>query len=556
MGDGQFLSDLYKGILDNKRFSSFRDIEGDETTREIIENFLAFQKEYPPSLLEEKGAIPENLLKKLSELGFFGLNIPSRYGGMGLDLLQYLKVVEEVAASDMALAILSLAHLSIGTKGIVLYGNERQKNRYLVPAARGEMIFSYALTEPLTGSDAKNIQTKAILSEDGKYYLLNGQKTYITNANYAGGLTVFAQLNPEKPGFMGAFVVETAREGVSIGRDMPKMGLKASSTASINFNNVKVPVENLLARPGDGFKIAMSILNYGRMALGAASSGIMKQSYEDMKMRAKKRIQFSVPINSFELIQEKMVKAKVYGAVTEAMTAFTAGMLMDDPVSTVAMESSHCKLFGTTKAWDALYDGLQVAGGAGYLSNMPYEKRMRDFRVATVFEGTTEIHSIYPPVYLIRRLNRSIKAFSGGGLKTLLFLISGMLGEKGWKTPLSAVPVMKKGARFIRSSSRKIRLLIYGGLLVYGRNIVQKEFFLRRITFLSCYLYGTICMMARINNRKRRGADVCDDRKVLAYFIEDGLAWKKSNVPFITPGVEKMQKNLLSDITEENNTAG
>jgi acyl-CoA dehydrogenase family protein 9 len=148
----------------------------------------------------------------------------------------------------------------------------------------------------------------------------------------------------------------------------------------------------------------MTILNYGRLALGAASAGMMKQSLRDMVKRSAGRTQFGVPINQFELIQEKLVKAHVNGYVSSAITAFTAGMLETNPLATVAMESSHCKLFGTTRAWDTLYDALQVAGGSGYLSTQPYEKRMRDFRVTTIFEGTTEIHSIYPALFVLRTL--------------------------------------------------------------------------------------------------------------------------------------------------------
>ncbi|MDH3929694.1 MAG: acyl-CoA dehydrogenase family protein, partial [Deltaproteobacteria bacterium] len=306
-----FLGNIYFGSMDMERFHSFQDLEEDEITREVIGKYLEVTKKYPPSYLEQQGTIPAELLEELKKIGYFGLNIPEKYGGVGLSLRQYLQVVAEIAGKDLALALISLAHLSIGCKGIVLFGNEAQKEKYLVPAASGEMIFSYALTEPKIGSDAKHIESKAVLSEDGKYYILNGQKTYITNANYAGGLTVFAQLDSEKPGFMGSFIVETTWDGVKIGKDMPKMGLKASSTAAIQFKDVRVPVENLLGQPGEGFKIAMSILNYGRLALGAGSVGAMNQSMRDMEKQSARRRQFGVEINSFELIQEKMVQARV-----------------------------------------------------------------------------------------------------------------------------------------------------------------------------------------------------------------------------------------------------
>ncbi len=259
-------------------------------------------------------------------------------------------------------------------KGIELFGDEAQKQKYLIPAASGKMIFSYALTEPRIGSDAQHIETRAERSPDGQHYLLNGQKTYITNANYAGALTVFAQMDPTRPGFMGAFIVETGWTGVKIGKDMPKMGLKASSTAAIQFREVKVPAENLLGKPGDGFKIAMTILNFGRLALGAASAGMMRQSLEDMRKRASSRVQFGVPIRNFPLIREKLAKAEVNRFTCAAINDFTAALLQRAPTSNLAAETSHCKLFGTTRAWETLYDAFQVAGGSAYLATNPIRK--------------------------------------------------------------------------------------------------------------------------------------------------------------------------------------
>jgi acyl-CoA dehydrogenase family protein 9 len=233
-----FLIQTVFGSFDTQLFNSFQEFKADENTQGIIRNYLDVNAEYPASYLEEKQTVPAELMEKLRRNDFFGLTIPREYGGVGLSLRQYLHIVESLASNNMSLGILALAHLSIGIKGIVLFGNEEQKQKYLVPAASGEMIFSYALTEPRTGSDAQNIETLATLSADGNSYTLNGMKTYITNANYAGGLTVFAQMDPLRPGFMGAFIVETAWDGVKIGKDMPKMGLKASSTASIEFNPV------------------------------------------------------------------------------------------------------------------------------------------------------------------------------------------------------------------------------------------------------------------------------------------------------------------------------
>jgi acyl-CoA dehydrogenase family protein 9 len=514
-----FLMNAFWGRVDPGPFESFQDLQHDEKSRAILREFDALTADYPPDQLEKEGRIPEAAMERLRTIGFFGLNIPQEYGGVGLNLWQYLKLVEAITARNMALGFASLAHLSIGTKGILLFGSQDQKHRYLPRAASGEMIFSYALTEPEIGSDAQNITTTAELSSDGLHYILNGRKTYITNANYAGGLTVFAQLDPDRSGHMGAFVVETGWEGVRIGRDMPKMGLTVSSTAAVQFKNVAVPRENLLGEAGDGFKIAMTILNYGRLALGAGSSGMMKQSLKDMRQRAESRIQFGVPIQQFELVQEKLVRAEVNRRVTAAMTAFTAGLLADDPLAQVAAESSHCKLFGTTRAWDTLYDAMQVAGGAGYLSTLPYERRLRDFRVATIFEGTTEIHSVYPAIFLMRSLAKRMPPSGSGKWARLRFLLRGMFGRSRWRLHFGMRP-MDRAVRFARTNARHIRLLVHAGLLLYGKDVGEREFFLRRITQLSLQTLAVFSLLARIEAGRRRGSPVDADLRSLAYFIE------------------------------------
>jgi len=542
-----FLMNLYFGSLDAGLFDSFQEFQADASTRGIIQNYLEANSEYPPSVLEEKGMVPAELLEKLSRNDFFGLTIPQQYGGVGLSLKQYLHIVESLVSKNMSLGILALAHLSIGIKGIVLFGNAEQKHKYLVPAASGEMIFSYALTEPRTGSDARNIETVATLSKDGKHYILNGTKTYITNANYAGGLTVFAQMDPARPGFMGAFIVETAWDGVKIGKDMPKMGLKASSTVSIQFTDVKVPRENLLGQPGDGFKIAMVILNYGRLALGAASAGMMKQSLQDMTERSADRTQFGVPINTFELIQEKMVKAKVHGYVSSAITTFTAGMLENNPTALVAMESSHCKLFGTTRAWETVYDALQVAGGSGYLTTQPYEKRMRDFRVTTIFEGTTEIHSVYPAMFVLRMLSKRMQASATGRLSKWVLLAKEVFRRTRWPIVFTG-KIENRAARFARASARRIRLMILIGFLIYGRSVTRKEFFLRRITTLSLYLYGVVAVLARLEAARKSGRSTESELNILAYFLEEARQVKKHNLHIFPTRQERFHKKITSEI--------
>jgi acyl-CoA dehydrogenase family protein 9 len=543
-----FLEELYLGEFNQERFDSFTTRETDPKTESILQRYHGLIKDYPPDLLEKEGVLPDTLRQGLSEIGIFGLSIPEAYGGQGRSLTQYLKVVEVMSSKDLALAIIPIAHLSIGIKGILLFGNEEQKRKYLTRAASGEMIFAYCLTEPKFGSDAQNIETKAVLSEDGSHYILNGHKTYITNGNYAGGLTVFAQMDPENPGFMGAFIVETGWDGVKVGKDMPKMGLKISSTTFISFKDVCVPAENLLGKPGDGFKVAMTILNYGRLGLGAASVGVMKQSLEEMKERASTRKQFGVPIREFELIQEKIVRTRVRALAASSMTAFTARLLEKDPTVKVAIESSHCKLYGTDRAWDTLYDALQVAGGSGYISTQPYEKRMRDFRVNTVFEGTSEIHSIYPPLYLSRKIRNEIKARGRNPITKLLFLIKAMLRRQEWPLKFDN-RIMKKASRLARRNARHIRVMLNLGLLVHGKKMMGKEFFLRRITHLSLDLFAILSILARLKAEKERRQDVRQDLKVLAYFLEEAKVYRRVNRRFFKNRKEILHKSLFRDIS-------
>ena len=538
-----FLENLYFGDLDKSRLKYGEVPEGDPVVEKMVAAFLEASREYPPAKLEEFHRVPEELLERLRKTGFFGMIIPKEYGGVGMTLHQYLAAVERIVRADMALGILSLAHLSIGVKGIILFGNEQQKRKYLPRAASGEMIFCYALTEPLIGSDAKNIQTTAELSGDNGHYLLNGTKTFITNANYSGGLTVFAQMDKNKPGTLGAFIVETAWEGVTVGKDMEKMGLVASSTASIQLKNVKVPKENLIGGPADGFKIAMTILNYGRLALGAASSGMLIASYEDMKKRAASRVQFGAPLDRFELIQEKILKAYVHKEVVSAITNLTAGMLADDPVANAAPESSHCKLYGTNRAWETLYNAMQVAGGSGYLKSMPYEKRMRDFRVATIFEGTTEIHSIYPPLFLARDMMKMMG--SKNALARFLLIAGAYVKPVFWTLPAKSA-AMKRAVKVIKKNARRFRSLFLKAVLIHGPSFPKREFLLRRLTVISTHVYALLALVMRMQYLQDKGEQSDDLNAVVDYFTEEVIRECGAACRLKPDRVERKHRELFS----------
>ncbi|MFW6055252.1 MAG: acyl-CoA dehydrogenase family protein, partial [Thermodesulfobacteriota bacterium] len=417
-----------------------------------------------------------------------------------------------------ALVLVPLAHLSIGVKGLLLFGSKEQKERYLPGAASGSLIFAFALTEPGIGSDAKNIQTTARLSEDGGFYRLNGTKTYITNANYARAITVFARVGGPDSEKTAGFIVESDRDGLTVGRDMPKMGLHASSTAMIRFKDVRVPAANLLGAEGDGFKMAMTILNYGRLGLGAASAGLMERSCQDMGRRAASRKQFGRPIKAFELVQEKMVRARVHAFASRAMNRFAAWILEEHPLADCALETSHAKLYGTTRCWDTLYEALQTAGGSGYLTTLPYEKRLRDFRVTTIFEGTTEIHSIYPPLKLAREIGRDLKDRPAA---SRLLALAGLRFRRTLKGIRADHPLLNRALAVAAKSEILLRRHLSSALFRYQDAISQEQFRLRRMTELSLSLYWLLAGVAFLRGSCQDGDYPQEMLLDLEYLIEE-----------------------------------
>ncbi len=538
-----FLEKLYQGEFDRALFASCHGSEVSQRATDLLGSFMALSSEYSPNTLEEEGELPEELWKRLKGTGMFALTIPETYGGMGLNLSDYLHIIEGAAGTDMALAVIPLAHHSIGLKGLLLYGSKEQKEQYLPSAATGETVFAYALTEPETGSDAKHIKTLAHRSLDGSHYILNGTKTYITNGGFAGAITVMAQMDEKNPGFMGAFIVETGWDGVEIGKDMPKMGLTVSSTTSVKFKDVRVPARNLIGKPGEGFKIAMTILNYGRLGLAAASNGLMNQSANEMTERANKRRQFGLPISQFELVQEKIVNARVNGFLSKAITAFTAGMLEKDPHVRVAIESSHAKLFSTTRAWDVLYDALQVHGGSGYLKTLPYEKRLRDFRVTTVFEGTTEIHSIYPPLFLIRNMMKASKGYKSRW--ALMLRSAFQLMKRLSMGHAYDHPVIEKARKRAFRDIRRVRWMLLAGLVYYGKGVVRREFFLRRITHLSVQVFVLISALAFIDKLRQEDRNIWYYLDFLKYYLAE-IASSGREAKRVRPNLkERLHKRIF-----------
>ncbi len=336
-----------------------------------------------------EGHLPEDFIDELKEFGMFGLVIPEEGGGMGLGNMAYSRTLQEVAKYDASVAVTIGAHSSIGMRGLLLFGTDEQKERYYEKLASGEMIAAYCLTEPGAGSDAAAVMTTAV--KDGDEWVLNGNKLWITNGGIADFFTVFAK-TPEEGGRgkMTGFIVTTDMDGVSIGPHEDKMGLRASSTTTVHLDNVRVPNANVLGEVGQGFKVAMAILNSGRTGLGGGSIGAMKNLIKMATMQANERKTFGQPISSYGLIKKKVARMTIDCYTAEAAVTVVGG-LIDGGYQEYQVEAAISKVYASERLWRTADEALQIAGGNGFMREYPYERIVRDCRINRIFEGTNEI---------------------------------------------------------------------------------------------------------------------------------------------------------------------
>jgi acyl-CoA dehydrogenase family protein 9 len=484
-----FTRGLFLGELREELLLPFPapDKDTQESLLAILDSFREFAKEKIDSAKQDHdGKFPDEVRAGMAELGLMGLNIPEEYGGFGAGAIVSNRVFGEIGATDPALAVYFGAHQSIGCKGITLFGTEDQKQRWLTQCATGARVAAFCLTEPGSGSDAQAMLTTAIPSADGSHFILNGTKIWISNAGYAGVFTVFAKVPVEVDGKqkqrVTAFIVDAHAPGVSLGKIEQKMGIKASDTRAVSFENVKVPKEDLLGAVGQGFKIALEVLNSGRLGLAAASTRGAQGILEIALQYAKQREQFGRPIGSFEMIQRKFASLAVDIYASDAAWMVTAGMVDRGGVD-FSLETAACKVFASELVNRAANEALQVAGGVGYSKEAPYEQAVRDARINLIFEGTNEIQRALIALSGLQQPGEELKTI-GKAFKSPLKSIGAISsfiqreGKKRFTTPdfEHVHPALAGEASMVAEQVHDFALGVERALVRHGKDIIERQF--------------------------------------------------------------------------------
>ncbi len=513
----------------------------DETVRMIAETTRTFvEREVLPVLDEmetDKARMLEEsprLMRKAGEQGLLAPDIPEAYGGLELP-----KVVSSIIAENLSeaggFAVTVGAHTGIGTLPLVYFGTEAQKQKYLPKLASGEWVAAYALTEPGAGSDALGIKTTATPVEDGKYYLLNGTKQFISNAGFADLFTVFAKINGEH---FTAFLVERDTPGLSFGPEEHKMGIRSSSTRQVILEDVKVPAENIVGEIGKGHKIAFLVLDVGRYKLGAGAVGGAKVALRDAAKYAKQRVQFGLPLAKFGAIKEKLARMAILTYVAESAVYRTVGLIDEtiarlgkaatvEAIEEFAVEASIAKVFGSEVLDFVVDEAVQIHGGYGYIQEYAVERAYRDSRINRIFEGTNEINRLLIPGMLLRRALKGELPLYEAATKLQEELLEPAFGEPpadDFERLYGYVDGLKKLA------------LMTAGLAAqkFGEKIAKEEEVLLRVADIATAAFAAESALLRA---KKRGDAL--SRLATEYYLTEELAKASVTAQGLLPYLEE-----------------
>uniref|UniRef100_A0A8C5C521 Acyl-CoA dehydrogenase family, member 9 n=1 Tax=Gadus morhua TaxID=8049 RepID=A0A8C5C521_GADMO len=512
-----YAKDLFLGQINKAEVFPYPEIGNEEL--EELNQFVApvekfFNENVDSKKIDEDAKIPSETLDGLKELGLFGMQVPEEYGGLGLSNTMYARL-GEITALDGSIAVTLAAHQAIGLKGILIAGTDAQKEKYLPKLASGEHVAAFCLTEPGSGSDAASVTTRATLSEDGTHYLLNGSKMWISNGGFADIMTVFAKtevVDQEgvKKDKMTAFLVERAFGGITSGLAEDKMGIRGSNTCEVVYDNVPVPLENVIGEVGGGFKVAMNILNSGRFSMGSSGAGMMKKLIEMTAEYATTRKQFNKKLSEFGMIQEKFALMATNAFVMESMAYLTAGMMDRPGVPDCSLEAAIVKVFSSEGSWICVSEALQVLGGLGFTKNYAYERYLRDCRILLIFEGTNEILRMY---IALTGMQYAGKILTGKINFTTACL--SVADHNVFKTP-TVLSSSQDSALKLEQNVYLFGSAVESVLYRYGKSIVDEQLVLKRVADVIINLFAMTAVLSRASRSISIGLRNHDHEVLLA----------------------------------------
>ena len=560
-------------------FPSAKDVAGDreERGREFLARLEAFLREHAdPDQIDREGEIPDDVIEGLAALGAFGIKIPREYGGLGLSQQTYSRAAALIGSYCGNISALLSAHQSIGVpQPLLLFGTEEQKSQFLPRVAGGE-ISAFALTETGVGSDPARMATTAEPTEDGKYFILNGEKLWCTNGTRANLLVVMAKTPPKvvkgkKRDQITAFIVETKTPGVTVTHRCHFMGLRALYNAVIRFDNVKVPAENIIGSEGSGLRVALTTLNTGRITLPAMCIGLTKRALEMAKGWANERVQWGAPIGKHAAVADKIARMASTSFAIEAMTYLTSA-LVDQKKTDIRVEAAMSKLFGTEAAWDIVDDSMQVLGGRGYETadslrargEKPYmiERAMRDSRINRIFEGSTEIMNLF----LAREAMDPHLRVAGEVLDSRLPMSKRFRAamRAGWfylkwypkqwlpafpRTPRMD-PELRGHIRYVARTTKKLARKMFHAMLRHGAKLEREQMLLSRFVTVGTELFAQTAAVTRAQALIGEGRNRREVLSLVDHFAAESRLRIEAAFRGLRKNNDHMGYHLAQDILE------
>ena len=508
-GVSSFAKSLFLGEIHEELVFPYP--KSDEAERAKVRGLVASLREFADESIdqreiEDRRWLGDDVVRGLGERGLMGLHVPERYGGQGLSQTGYCRVSEVFAQIDATLSVVMGVHQSIGMKGIVLFGSDEQKERFLPDLASGRKLAGFALTEPGAGSDAYNLDTRATLQPDGSWKL-NGEKRYIGNGEKGSVFVTFARTEIDGEDRHTAFILEKGMKGFEVGDRYDTMGLRGNDLRRLFYNDVRVPPENVLGEPGEGFRLAMHILNNGRLSLGTGSVGAGKWLLDGVIDHVQERRQFDRALADFELVQEKVGWMVSFLFGLESMTYLTTG-LVDAGVPDYSLESAICKVSGTEFLWYQANRALQLKGGAGYMRDELYEKLLRDIRIFPIFEGANDVMRCFVALSGMKPVGEKLSELGAVNLGEPIAALGVLADYFGGRIQrevrpdrvTKAHPELSALADPVTDQVKRLRAVSESLLREHKGEIKERQFHQKRLADAVADIYAQLAVLSRVSS--------------------------------------------------------